>query len=225
MINGVAAPVTADHFLMNWLEKNGYKVQVVEPMLGETIEVVKEEPEAILAWSLGGFLAPKLAEKYPKAKLILIATGARAAPKDKMTQILFDLVKGTGGVKVLYWSLRLPKSWLAGGYKKMIRLQENDHGIGKILIDNIEFFRRLPVNRIYEVVELLKKVDNNELLKKLRNKTLVIGGENDSIMPKELAVEMNELVRGSKLVITEGGHFNAVDDRYLEEIGKFLGVK
>jgi pimeloyl-ACP methyl ester carboxylesterase len=225
IINGVSAPVDGRHFMMEWLQKNGFRVQTVEPMRGETIGVVKEEPEVIIAWSLGGFLAPKLAEKFPKAKLILVATSARAAPDGKMARLFYEAVKRDFGQKLLYWGLRLPKKWLVGGYQKILKTEEGGGQRWVTLMDNVMFFRKLSKERIREVVGIIISTDNRELLRRLKNKTLIFGGENDTFMPVKLEKEMNGLVEGSKLVITEGGHFNAVDEKYLGEIGKFLGVK
>ena len=100
MINGLAAPVTGDHFLVKYLRNAGYEVEVIEPALGETIEKVKYEPQVIIAWSLGGLLAPKLAEKYPRSKLILIATGASVEPADPTAKKLFEVVQKDWGVRL-----------------------------------------------------------------------------------------------------------------------------
>jgi len=95
----------------------------------------------------------------------------------------------------------------------------------RILAENIDFFRSLPLARVKEVMRFLERVDNRELLKRLRNRTLIFGGQNDGLMPVALAQEMNGLIKDSRLVMTEGGHFDTVHDDYLGEIGKFLGVK
>jgi len=225
VINGIAAPMTGDHFMIKWFRNAGYEVKTVEPMAGETIEKIKEEPAVIIGWSLGGILAPKLAEKYPKAKLIMMATGARVAPGEQTAQILFDLVKNDWGVKFLYWGLRLPEDWLTAEYKKINRMPEGEGGVWKLLIDNIEFFRSLPEERIREVVGILEQTDNRQLLAGLTNKTLIFGGEVDDLMPLSLVKEMKALVKDSRLVVTKGNHFDVVRERQLAEIGKFLGVK
>ena len=223
LINGIATPVGKEHFLVNWFQKNGYDVKVIEPLLGENALSVNKEPEAIIAWSLGGLLAPKLAKKYPKAKLILIASGAKVEPKEKTAKILFKTVKSNLGQNLLYLGFRLPKNWLVLGYKKINQMSGNKAGIERLLIENVDFFRGLKKETIKEVVEMLRKIDNRKLLAKLKNKTLIIVGKKDTLMPISLAKEMNELIRGSQLKITTGSHFDTIDERDLKEIGEFLG--
>jgi len=225
VINGIAAPMTGDHFLIKWLKNAGYEVKTVEPMAGETIEKIKDAPAVIIGWSFGGMLAPKLAEKYPKAKLIMIATGARVEPIEQTAQILFDLVKNDWGVKFLYWGLKLPEEWLTMEYRKLNRMPESEGGVWKLLIDNIEFFRGLSMGRIGEVVGILAQTDNRELLAKLTNKTLIFGGKDDKLMPISLVKEMKELIANSRLVVTEGNHFDVVREEQIVEMAKFLEVK
>jgi pimeloyl-[acyl-carrier protein] methyl ester esterase len=222
IINGVAAPVTSEHFLVNWLQNNGFKVQTIEPMLGEDIDKIHIEPEVIIGWSLGGLLAPKLAEKYPKAKLILISTGPKLGPKDKMAKTMFDVVKQGWGIKILYLGLRLPKKWLTISYKRINRMSDENGGVGKLLLENVDFFRGLSEERIRGVIQTLKETDNRQLLPRLKNKTLIFGGEDDKLMPIDLAKEMNKLIKNSRLVVTKGGHFNVITEYNLEVIGSFL---
>jgi pimeloyl-ACP methyl ester carboxylesterase len=224
MINGLAAPIKEDYFLVKWLAENGYKIIMVEPLLGETGEDLNGEPEVIFCWSMGGLIAPKLALKYPKSRLVMMATGPRLNPKEVSVKLLYRIVGLDWSLKVINASLKLPKKILVDGYEWMNKVPDLSvrELYRKQMADNIELFRNLSQKQINDLVKFLKTTDTTNLLKQVKNKTLIFCGKKDKLMPVDDSLELHELISGSKLVITEGGHYNVVSESDLPIIEKFL---
>lgn len=224
MINGLASPIKKDYFLVNWLTKAGYEVVMVEPLLGDTGEDLKRSPEAIFCWSMGGLIAPKIALKYPKARLVMMATGPRVSPKETLVKLLYRVVETDWGLKVLNAGLKLPKKLLMDGYEQLNKVPDLSvrELYRKQMADNIELFRNLSQKQINDLVKFLKTADTTNLLKQIKNKTLIFCGKKDKLMPLEDSLEINKLILGSELVVTEGGHYNVVSEKELPIIEKFL---
>ncbi|MFI5240626.1 MAG: alpha/beta fold hydrolase [Candidatus Saccharimonadia bacterium] len=70
------------------------------------------------------------------------------------------------------------------------------------------------------------RFDNKDRLHDLRVPTLILHGRKDGIAPYYLAEEMNNGIKGSKLVTFAGGHlfmFMREQKRFISEVEKFVG--
>jgi pimeloyl-ACP methyl ester carboxylesterase len=224
LINGLSSPIRANNFLIEWLEDLGYDVVRIEPVLSEKIDSIKYEPSVIFGWSMGGLMAPELAIKYPKAKLILAATGVKVMPNQRSARLAFEVVGTEWGMRLLGAGLRLPKSLLVNGYEQLNKIPTPGvrEEYRKQMRQNINLFRKLTIEQVKYLVGYLKKVDNTELLKQLKNKTLVICGKRDRLMPISQAKKIIQLVKHSELVVSNGGHYNVIGTDELPKIKEFL---
>jgi pimeloyl-ACP methyl ester carboxylesterase len=223
-INGLSAPIKDDYFLSVWLKKHDYEVLRIEPILQQSISKVIRVPDLIIGWSMGGLIAPELALKYPQARLMLVATAIKVMPSEKMAKALFEVVGKEWGLKLLGKGLELPNEILVTGYENFVKIPspEVKEKYRKQFETNVNLFRRLPYSEVARLAKFLRVVDNTEILEKLKNKTLVLSGERDNIMPIVDGQKIAELVRDGKFVKTNGGHFNVIGQSELPIIEEFL---
>lgn len=230
VINGIADKVKNIHFLTVAIRKLGYETELIdiletEQKLGNI--KLKEEPQVIIGFSLGGLMAIELAEKYPGAKLILVATGCRVEPKSRWLQWLKRVCQEEWGVKLTYEGIRLlPTKWLVEAYK---RVNPAPKGSGQIVKDyeedmrkNVAYFRKIPLWKWQEVTTYVNEVDNREICLQLKNKTLILAGKKDTVLGKEMGEELNRLMKNSQLVLTEGGHFDTIEKQHLKILEEWL---
>ena len=224
MINGLSAPIKDSYFLIGKLERLGYEVIRIEPILSEGLAKVVVEPSLIFGWSMGGFLAPDLALKYPRAKLILVGTGVRVNPSEATARALFEMIGKEWGLKLLGASLDLPDAMLLKGYEQLNRIPDPEvqEKYRQQMEENINLFRKLPEDQLKYLIEFLRGVDNENKLKKIKNKTLVFCGKRDKLMPINEGQKIANLIENSMLVLTDGGHYNVIGEKELPIIEKFL---
>lgn len=224
LINGLSAPIKNDYFLVRWLVELGYEVERIEPMERGSIDEVESEPDLIIGWSMGGLIAPELALKYPKSKLILAATGVKVNPDQRTAKFVFEMVGTEWGMKLLGAGLKLPKNILMDSYEQLNKIPASEvrENYRKQMEENIALFQRIPSEQIKSMIDYLKKTDNSWLLKRLENKTLVVCGKLDRLMPVEEGKRLAGLIKNSQLVVTEGGHYNVISETELPMIKKFL---
>ena len=224
MINGLSAPIKDNYFLLKWLENLGYVVTRVEPMMLDSLNKIDFEPNVIFGWSMGGLLAPDLALKLPKAKLILVGTGVKINPSEKTASALFEMIGKEWGLKLLGVGLNLPNKVLLNGYEQLNKIPEPkyEEAYRRQMEENIELFKKLPEDQLQNLIEFLREVDNENKLKLIKNKTLIFCGKRDKLMPVEEAQKIANLIKNSTLVLTNGGHYNVIGEEELPIIEKFL---
>lgn len=95
VIHGWPRPATLVENLGSFLEDRGYKVVIPDYLrkqkgfsLEGSLKIIKRElrgsqPDLIIGLSLGGIIAPHIAKYFPRARLVLVATGARFDPEVK----------------------------------------------------------------------------------------------------------------------------------------------
>jgi len=125
---------------------------------------------------LGGILTPIIAEDYPQAKLVLIATNPKMKPETKGLKTILDLVKNKNYIQILDRFKFLPQKIFFNFYQFIIPLTGNANGRDKYLADiktNINYIIAIPLSEESEVVKFVTTTDNTELLKTLNNKAIV----------------------------------------------------
>ena len=224
LINGVSAPIKDDYFWIEWLSEWGYEVQRIEPLRQETVAMVTKTPDLIIGWSMGGLMAPILAERYPMAKLILVATGVKVEPGEAMAKMVFEMVGKEWGMKLLGVGLQLPKKLLVDTYEQLNKVPDPSlkEKYRQQMSVNIDMFRSLPEKYLNELILFLKVVDNTEMLKNIMNKTLVMSGNKDNLMTLDSGKKLASLIKNSQFVSTMGGHYNVIGSSEKMVIKKFL---
>lgn len=165
----------------------------------------------LLGHSFGGRVAIAMAadENLSKnlAKLILVDSAGIKKYKSPWVNLVYFLAKGGG----MLFNLKLLKKLAPTGRKFLYRV------IGEHDYERAGNLKSTFINIINE--------DLTGDLPKIRNKTLVVWGENDQVTPVNDAYQMKKLINGSELVIIPGcGHFPFVDRPldFIKVVGDFL---
>jgi len=228
LINGVSAPIKEHNFLSSCLKEIGYEVIAIN-LVGEKVKFESEKInkyiservagrkiDLIMGWSLGALVAPLIIRNYPRAKMILVACGVGNLNILKYLKPIMGIVKH---------GLNLPIELLMATYEKI-----NPVGDGvrekyrKQMEENIKFFRKIGPERLREVFDFLSIVNNEKILKQIRNKTLVMSGRNDRIFPLSEGEKLSKLLKNGKWVVTDGGHYNVIGREEMPIIKDFLSA-
>jgi esterase/lipase len=181
--------------------------------------------DLIVGISLGGLVEPFIAKEYPKAKLIFISSGPYLKSKTKTFNYLISFANSKIGSSVLPLMIKMPNLFfrllfkLANpfkGDKKNKKIYEKD------MVSNIESIKRIPIKKEIEILKFVNETNNSDLLKKLTNKSLIFNGENDVLMGKNRGKKLNQLLHNSKLLVTDGSHFDSFTYDNLKQIDSFL---
>lgn len=163
-------------------------------ILAEFIRINKIKKPSILGHSFGGKISIRIASKYEDLidKLILVgASGIKRIPSFRkvfiypLAKIVHHLVPDIFNLKTII-------------RKKFYRKIESDYENAGLMKDT-----------------LLKTIgeDLTEQLKKIKNETLIIWGDEDKAVPLRYGKKMYQLIENSKLIVIEGkGHFLHVHD-------------
>lgn len=236
IIHGYPQPIAKDHLLYDFFEQNNWEVIAPYLFTDEFVlsrenaqkylekELGDKKPDVIVGVSLGGLIAPLIAQNYPDSKLVLIATGAYFKPRSKMLWLVLIIKKFLGFTYKLI-SL-IPKRILFLFYRLVSPLSTKDTSAKEVYnLDakrNIDFILKIPASKHKEIIDSALKIDNRQLLTTIKNKTLIFTGKNDVLMPLELSRELRTLIAGSRLVITPGQHFNVFTKDNLADLKAFL---
>lgn len=181
-------------------------------------------PDVILGISMGGLLAPHIAQKYPKSKLILIATGPVLESNSIGFNVLFRLINIPIFQSIFNLFRYIPRNLIYQIYKifnpvRDISLHE------EYIIDmktNVDVMLSVPVKKHAEIAQFISRVDNTHMLQNLHNKTVIFSGQNDSMMPNKLGNLLGELIHNSQVIVTKGSHFNVFNGKNFSDVSKFL---
>ena len=239
IIHGYPQPITKDHFLYDFFEQNGW--EVLAPYLFTdkfifTPENVKKylenelggrKPDVIVGVSLGGLIAPLIAQSYPDSKLILIATGFHFKPRSKIIEFFYKAMANKKLLGLAHKSIgSMPKQILSSFYAFLSRPYTKDASTREIYRQdsqkNIELILKIPINKDEEIIDSALKIDNRQLLKTIKNKTLIFAGKKDILMPLGLSQELKALLTNSQLIITPGRHFNPITKDNIINLKTFL---
>lgn len=227
IIHGYPAPENEAAPIWRCLEELGYKVvspQFLEGKERFSVEWIENEierllggkkPDVLAGISMGGLILPQIAKKYPNAKLLFIATGARLGCKTGTFNWAIKAAASRNGDRMIRALLKVPDSVLGKGYEM---INKESHGRDKI----VKAIRNLAPEKHSEVARFVLEANNWELARGLKNKALVISGRRDVLMPPEAGRELAEAIPNCRHYITDAEHFNILNHESLDEIKIFL---
>jgi len=211
--------LTPDLFSKSFVLNPQNTVSIIKGILGgRGIDV-------IVGISMGGLILPFVAEDHPEAKLIFIATGPSLKTKSRFFNLFFKLLKNPFILKCLSWILFLPDNVLTYFYRLANPFngsEKNRMAYEKDMFHNIELIRRIPIEEEAEIIDFASRVNNNSLLEKLLNQTLIYNGKKDLFMPAERGEELHKLLTNSRLIINNGEHFDVFTEENLKEWDQFI---
>ncbi len=227
----------SDHPLCLHLRKRGYEVIAIdlfdpgfvispENVVAKVGELLgNRKIDVVFGISLGGLLLPYVASRYPLAKLVFIASGPFLRPNVALFKSMIELLQKKKFYAIARLILRLPSCLIQFVYRIFNPPPKEDQEKADYLIDmmkNVRVIKEIPDQKEMEIVQFISKVDNSEILKTLKNKTLIINGKHDLIMPQEAGNLLHNYLVNSRLIITDGYHFNVFSDENLKDIDQFL---
>jgi len=240
ILHGWPQPVeqgSLNYQYLTYFQNKGYNV--VAPKLFTKDFVLKEpdaknyvekllngkKPDVIVGISLGGLLVPVIAKDYPDAKLIFIATDPKTQSEAPGLKIILDLAKNINFLRMLNLLRFMPSRILFSLYEFInpFNGSETDRELYvKDMNLNFKYMLAIPVDEEEEIVDFVSSSDNTELLKTMKNKSLIFSGKNDLMMPANSESNLHSLLINSQEIISNGGHFNVIADRNFQDIDKFL---
>ena len=231
IIFGLGAPPEANDGLVSLLQKNKYRIKFLDPLsLCVNICDLEElsQVDLVVGISLGGMWAPQLAIKFPKSKLVLIAPFPTKVTETKVVADIFYWFSKRWVLKLLEMGKTIKTETLVWVYKQINKIPINaNENIKRLYIDemvrNIEYFKKLSMVDILTAITLIKDVDNGDLLKKVNNETLIFAGKNDEFCPLGVAEQLKTKIVNSKLIVSNGGHYDVISKDGYQILEKFLG--
>lgn len=169
------------------IPKEAWQVNNYVQWLKNFIEKIKtKKPIFVLAHSFGGRVAIKFAAKYPQKieALILCSSAGIKSKRDFKGKIFFALSR-IGEHLFSQKSLRKFKDGARNIFYQIIRQRDYLQAKG-------------PMR---ETVKKVLAEDLIDYLSQIKNKTLIVWGENDKMVPIKFAYVMEEKIPNSKLII------------------------
>lgn len=241
ILHGWPQPVTSSHILFKALQERGYKIlcpylfdmkerlnkenvmRAVKQSLGE------EKPDLIVGMSMGGLIIPWLALDYPKALLVFVATGVRLAPESGLFKFITKVASSPIGNLLIKLFLLAPESLLELGYKIVNPYKGTGEFDKKIYLsdleENIKCIKNIPSNKHLEALNLIKNVNNSELLSKLNSEAIIICGDSDKLMTENGSLELKSLIKRSELIVVHAEHFNVLNENTISELMTMVSLK
>lgn len=188
-----------------------------------------QSPDVVVGISMGGLLAPHVAADYPNSRLLLVATGPYLRTKNRMYNFAVKLEKQDKLLLLIRLGKMLPK----GLFRIIYRIYNKTHDksvstdeLERRADEDLDAFSSIHISKLREVLDFAVDINNSKLLQKLNNQTLIIAGKNDSMMPLELSEELRRLIKNSKLVVSDGLHYDVgahLDEKTLDIFLKKIG--
>ncbi len=237
ILHGWPQPVEKGSMYYEYFENKKYNV--VSPRLFNKEFVLTEneakkyieqqlngkKPDVIIGISMGGLLVPVIAKNYPDAKLIFIASGPKIQSDAPGFNTVLYLAKNKNILRFLNLLKFMPQKVLFGFYE-LINPFKGNVDDRKVYIEdmkkNFKYIINIPVDEEREIVNFVAITDNTNLLKTLKNKSLIFSGKNDLMMPANPEINLNNLLINSQLIVNDGGHFNVFTDANFKDLDNFL---
>lgn len=183
------------------------------------------KPDVIVGIAFGGLVVPIIAQEYPQAKLVFIASTPKMKPESKSLKIIVDLAKNKNYFQILDKIKFFPQKIFFNVYNFIMLLSGSSDDRDRYLSDmkiNIDYILDIPLSEESEVVKFVTTTDNTEILKSLKNKTIIFSGKNDLLMPNDNENGFKKLLKNSILIETEGGHFGVFTKDNFQDLHAFL---
>lgn len=163
------------------------RVYTIDDYVNDIVKFINElkiEKYHIIAHSFGGRIALKLATIDKKVDKIIITGGAGLKPK-----------------RSLFYYIRVKL------YKVLTKLFRNKDFsfLGSKEYKQIGYLEKRTYVNIVNTYQ-------DDMLKDIKNKVLLIYGKSDSQTPLYMAKKMNKGIKNSRLKVLKGGHFCFIDD-------------
>jgi len=199
----------------------GQKEFTIEQFAEDTyglMDSLKIEKAHVLGWSMGSYIAQELALKHPEKidKLVLYASVCSPEMFPPSPEVLSTLEdnSGTPEEQGARWiSVIFPSEWI----------KNNDERIKEI------FYRPLgnikPENIGKQAMAIGKWEGTCSRISSINNKTLVIAGKEDMLVPPANSEYVASKISNSKLVLVDGaGHglMFQYPDKFTQEVTEFL---
>ncbi len=231
LIHGWPCYFDDSSMLVKFLKKSGYKVIAPKLFLRNYDEksifnhikksLGGKKPDLIIGQSLGGIIAQKLSLEYPESKLILIATGPYFKPKAKP---FFKFLFKSRSSDLLFFGIKVLPIPITKFFYTLVTpfMRVNHKEYKKDMINNLRAIKKIKYKTYREIFQFAISVNNENVLNKIKNKTLIITGKKDIAMPLELSVLLYEKIPDSKILIYDKSHHNLIDKDSIEKIKKFV---
>jgi esterase/lipase len=185
------------------------------------------EPDVIVGVSLGGLIAPYIAKDYPSSELVLIATGPYLRTEIGPYNRILKFIGNTNTFAPFYWALKSTPTWVYSTIYKIFNHPKINYEEKKKLETHIKenwsCVTSLPKGEDEEVINFITNVDNTLLLRSLKNSTIIFASDGDIMMPSKLSTELKELIKNSKLVVSENRlHWGVFNDSNWKDLDDFL---
>jgi pimeloyl-ACP methyl ester carboxylesterase len=161
--------------------------------LMEALEIEKAD---ILGWSMGSYIAQEIALMYPEKvkRLVLYASTTDPEmfpPSSECSEILGD-TSGSPEEQGARWiSLLFSKEWLENNHKRIEEIFYRPMGTINL------------VNIGKQFIAINQWKGTTEQISKIKNKTLIIDGKDDSLVPVLNAEYLAQKIEHSKIVLVE----------------------
>jgi 3-oxoadipate enol-lactonase len=214
--------ITYDHRGQGKTEvtESGYDMDTLYEDAVQLIEQLGGKPVIFAGLSMGGFVGMRLAARRPDLikKLILLETSAEAEPIENHGKYKFlnFVVRYIGYFPVVSSVMKIM-------FGQKFLNDTNRAEEKKYWINQVKASDRKGITRAVEGVIYRKAIADE--LPKITCPTLIMVGDQDLATVPEKAKKIHALIKGSKLVIFEGGgHTSSIEEPeiYNREIEKFL---
>ena len=193
-------------------------LQIIRDSLG------KNKPDVILGFSLGGLLLPHIASDFPDSTLIFISTGTRFNPDNAFYKLGISVLRTPIFIPAIGLAKAMPDFFLTALYKffnpcnkgEDLELYERDKKA------NFAVMRAIPAEKQRQIFDFISRIDNTMILKTIRNKTIILAGENDALMTINENRRLNKLIPGSRLICVKNSHFSVIERRRLKLLDKYF---
>jgi len=225
------APALAKHFRVITFDNRGsgrtsspdkpYSIAGMADDLAALLDSLGVPKAHILGWSMGGYIAQEFALKYPARvnKLILLATAAS--------------IDGYGRTIVRNWInvrrsnmsreqiARLTATWLYGS-----ELFDDEARFERAIANSVANPYGQQDHAFIRQAQAVLGFDASDRLANIKAETLVIGCEEDILVPPRNSEKLAKLIPGAALKTMSGGHAGCIEypNEYNAAFLEFLGA-
>lgn len=218
IISGFPNPPPDNSKLMEFLRQQKWKVVIKR--VWEKIDI---KPDVIIGISIGGLLATQLAQKHPRAKLILIGSGYKLSTSIPIYNWLIQLEAKDKKMFLVKLSKKVPPSLFNILYRLFNWSREiSGEEYERRAQETFNGFIKTSTHDLKQLIKFATTTDNLKILPSLNNQTMIIAGEKDNFMPLSHSKLLNGHIKNSQLLINSGLHYDGIGVNEIMELNKFL---
>jgi esterase/lipase len=185
----------------------------------------KRKPDLVVGVSLGGLLVPYVAKKYSEAKLLIVASGYEFRPKMKWFEKAIKGIAKKGETRTIKILGKMPWWMWSRSYKVLQQVDKNDWKSLRKDVENFgKSFKSIQIHKQVQLAKFLEGCNNAAMFRTLKNKTLVVSGKRDKLMPCEQSKMINVLVENCELLECDATHYRVLNEEAIEKIYNFIGI-